>query len=130
MVFWLSLARVLYAFLMLSEMVADGGRRRWGDYLYRVLFAVLTLIYGVPLGAGGWVVVWNETFAVERSHVWAWVVSVISAVLSLAIAFYFLAYFAGGISRLRHPVLVHIPKKLMACEAEVRELGGCGALES
>ena len=130
MVFWLSLARVLYAFLMLSEMVADGGRRRWGDYLYRVLFAVLTLIYGVPLGAGGWVVVWNETFAVERSHVWAWGMSVLSAVLSLAIAFYFLAYFAGGISRLRHPVLVHIPKKLMACEAEVRELGGCGALES
>lgn len=130
MVFWLSLVRVLYAFLMLSEMVADGGRRRWGDYLYRVLFAVLTLIYGVPLGAGGWVVVWNETFAVERSHVWAWGMSVISAVLSLAIAFYFLAYFAGGISRLRHPVLVHIPKKLMACEAEVRELGGCGALES
>ena len=130
MVFWLSLVRVLYAFLMLSEMVADGGRRRWGDHLYRALFAVLTLIYGVPLGAGGWVVVWHEVVAFEKSYVWAWGVSVVSAVFSLVISFYFLAYFAGGISRLRHPVLVYLPRKMMACEAEVRELGGCGALES
>ena len=130
MVFWLSLVRVLYAFLMLSEMVADGGRRRWGDYLYRVLFTALTLIYGVPLGVGGWVVVWHEVVAFEKSYVWAWGMSVISAVVSLAIAFYFLAYFTGGISRLCHPVLVHLPKKLMACEAEVRELGECGAFES
>lgn len=130
MVFWLSLVRVLYAFLMLSEMVADGGRRRWGDHLYRALFAVFTLIYGVPLGAGGWVVVWHEVVAFEKSYVWAWGVSVISAVFSLVISFYFLAYFAGGISRLRHPVLVYLPRKMMACEAEVRELGRCGALES
>lgn len=79
---------------------------------------------------GGWVVVWHEVVAFEKSYVWAWGVSVVSAVFSLVISFYFLAYFAGGISRLRHPVLVYLPRKMMACEAEVRELGGCGALES
>ena len=130
MVAWLYSMRAVYAFVMLSERGVDGDRRRWVDRLYRALFAVLTLIYGVSFVVGSCVFVWQETVAVTESHAWAWGVSVLSAVISLAISFYFLAYFAGGISRLRHPVLVHIPKKLMACEAEVRELGGCGALES
>ena len=130
MVFWLYFMRVVYAFFMLSERVVDGDRRRWVDRLYRALFAVLTLIYGVSLVVGSCVFVWNETVAVEKSDAWAWGMSVLSAVLSLAISFYFLVYFAGGTSRLCRPVLAYLPRRLMACEAEVMELGGCGALQS
>ena len=128
--FWLYFMRMVYAFFMLSERVVKGDRRRWVDHLYRGLFAVFTLMYGVPLVAGSCIFVWHEVVAFEKSYVWAWGVSVISAVFSLVISFYFLAYFAGGISRLRHPVLVYLPRKLRACEMDVKELGGYVALES
>ena len=130
MVAWLYSMRTVYAFVMLSERGVDGDRRRWVDRLYRALFAVLTLIYGVSFVVGSCVFVWQETVAVTESHAWAWGVSVLSAVISLAISFYFLVYFAGDRRRLCRPVLVYLPRRLRACEAEVMELGGCGALES
>ncbi|WP_260679042.1 PfkB family carbohydrate kinase [Actinomyces sp. oral taxon 169] len=129
-VFWLYFMRMVYAFFMLSERVVNGGRRRWVDRLFRGLFAVLTLIYGVPLVAGSCIFVWHEVVAVEKSYVWAWVVSMLSAAVSLGISFYFLVYFAGDKRRLFRPVLVYLPRRLRACEVEVMELGGCVALES
>ena len=129
-VFWLYLMRVVYAFFMLSERVVNGDRRRWVDHLFRGLFAVFTLIYGVPLVAGSCIFVWHEAFAVEKSYVWAWVVSMLSAAVSLGISFYFLVYFAGDKRRLFRPVLVYLPRKLRACEVDVMELGGYVALES
>ena len=115
---------------MLSERVVNGDRRRWVDHLFRVLFAVFTLIYGVPLVVGSCVVVWHETVAVTESHVWAWGVSVLSAAVSLRISFYFLVYFAGDKRRLFRPVLVYLPRRLRACEVDVMELSEYVALES
>lgn len=123
MVFWLHFMRVVYAFFMLSERVVNDGRCRGVDHLFRVLFVALTLNYGGVLVAGSCVFVWRETVAVMESQAWAWGLSVLSAVFSLAISFYFLAYFAGGISRLCRPVLAYLPRRLMACEVEVTELG-------
>jgi len=129
-VFWLYLMRVVYAFFMLSERVVKGDRRRWVDHLFRGLFAVFTLMYGVPLVAGSCIFVWHEVVTVEKSHVWAWVVSILSAAVSLRISFHFLVYFAGDKRRLFRPVLVYLPRKLRACEVDVLELGGYVALES
>ena len=129
-VFWLYFMRMVYAFFMLSERVVKGDRRRWVDHLFRGLFAVFTLMYGVPLVAGSCIFVWHEAVAVEKSYVWAWVVSMLSAALSLGISFYFLVYFAGDKRRLFRPVLVYLPRKLRACEVDVMELGGYVALES
>lgn len=128
--FWLYFMRMVYAFFMLSERVVNGGRRRWVDHVFRGLFAVLTSIYGVPLVAGSCIFVWHETVAVEKSYVWAWVVSMLSAVISLAISFCFLVCFAGNKKRLLRPVLVYLPKRLRACEVDVMELGRYVALES
>ena len=91
---------------------------------------MLTSIYGVPLVAGSCIFVWHETVAVEKSYVWAWVVSMLSAVISLAISFCFLVYFAGNKKRLLRPVLVYLPKRLRACEVDVMELSEYVALES
>lgn len=129
-VFWLYFMRTVYAFFMLSERVVKGDRRRWVDLLFRGLFAVFTLMYGVPLVAGSCIFVWHEAVAVEKSYVWAWVVSMLSAAVSLGISFYFLVYFAGDKRRLFRPVLVYLPRKLRACEVDVIELGGYVALES
>lgn len=129
-VFWVYFMRMVYAFFMLSERVVNGDRRRWVDHLFRVLFAVFTLIYGVPLVAGSCVVVWHETVAVTESHVWAWGVSVLSAAVSLRISFHFLVYFAGDKRRLFRPVLVYLPRRLRACEVDVMELSEYVALES
>ena len=129
-VFWLYIMRMVYAFFMLSERVVKGDRRRWVDHLFRGLFAVFTLMYGVPLVAGSCIFVWHEAVAVEKSYVWAWVVSMLSAAVSLGISFYFLVHFAGDKRRLFRPVLVYLPRRLRACEVDVMELGGYVALES
>ena len=129
-IIWVSLMRVIYAFFMLSERVVNVNRRRWLDRPFRALYFVFTLIYGVPLGAGSWVAVWRVASAAEGSHEWAWLASVLSAVFSLTISFYFLAYFTGGVGRLCHPVLAQLPKRLMLCREEVLELSECDEFQN
>lgn len=127
---WVSVMRVIYVFFMLNERVVDVNRRRWLDRPLRALYFVFALIYGMPLGAGSWVAVWHVASAAEGSHEWAWLASALSAVFSLAISFYFLAYFAGGVGRLCHPVLAELPRRLMLCREEVLELSECDEFQN